>query len=67
MINSSGVKVESYWGKLFAKAVAGQNISNFFNFGGSGSSGSSAQVQAPVASEPAKTETKGKKEAPKKE
>ena len=64
MINSSGVKVESYWGKLFAKAVAGQNISNFFNFGGSASSSSTT---APVASEPAKVETKAKKEAPKKE
>ena len=39
LIKSAGVNVESYWAKLFAKAVAGQDISSFFNFGGSSSSG----------------------------
>lgn len=51
LISSSGVKVESYWPKLFAKAVAGQDISSLFNFGGASSGSAPAgtsQTSAPV-------------------
>lgn len=60
LISAAGVQVDSYWPKLFAKAVAGKDISQYFNFGGS--SAGSAPVQAPVAKEVAK---EAPKEAPK--
>ena len=44
LINGSGVKIESYWAGIFAKAIEGQNISSFFNFGGSAAG--SAPVEA---------------------
>ena len=68
LISASDVKVESYWPKLFAKAIAGQNISDFFNFGGAASSGSAPAASQPVAeSKPAdnKKQDKKKKEEPK--
>ena len=33
LIKISGVTVDSYWPKLFAKAIEGKNISEFFHFG----------------------------------
>lgn len=62
LVNASGVKIESYWPKLFAKALAGQQISSFFNFGG-------VVADAPAAtSAPAVAEKKeAKKEEKKKE
>ena len=56
LVNASGVKVEGYWSKLFAKALAGQNIGNMFNFGGSGASSA-------ASSEPVKKEEKPKEAA----
>jgi large subunit ribosomal protein LP1 len=47
LVSAAGVKVDSYWPKLFAKAVEGQNIASFFNFGGQ--SASSGSAPAPVA------------------
>lgn len=44
LVKASGVKVESYWPKMFAKALTGQSLSSFFNFGG---------ASAPVTSAPA--------------
>ena len=61
LIGAAGVKVEGYWPKLFAKAVAGKDISQFFNFGGAGGA-AQAPVSAPVAAEVPKEDKKGKKE-----
>ena len=59
LINAANVGVESYWGKLFAKAVQGQNLSNFFNFAG-GAGGAPAQ-EAPKEV-PKEDKGKGKKD-----
>ena len=67
LIGAAGVKVEGYWPKLFAKAVAGKDISQFFNFGGSSSGPAPAASSAPVAAEVPKDDKKGKKPEPKKE
>ena len=48
LLKSAGVKVESYWPKIFAKAVSGRNFADFFNFGGASTSAPAA-VSAPVA------------------
>ena len=51
-MSASGVKVEAYWPKLFAKALNGKDISSFFSFGGQASSSASAPAtasQAPAA------------------
>ena len=66
LISAAGVKVESFWPKLFAKALDGKDISSFFNFGGvAPSAGSSAPVAAtPATAAPAadkKGDEKGKK------
>jgi large subunit ribosomal protein LP1 len=69
LVSAAGVKVESYWPKLFAKAVEGQNIASFFNFGGQAASGPAASGPAPVATQAPKEEAKkddkkAKKEVP---
>ena len=50
LLKSAGVKVESYWPKIFAKAVSGRNFADFFNFGGA-SAPAVASTSAPVAAE----------------
>ncbi len=62
LVNASGVKVESFWFKLFAKAIEGKDIPSFFNFSGS-SSAPSAAVPAATTSAPVekKAEDKGGK------
>ena len=64
LVSAAGVNVESYWPKLFAKAVAGKDIAQFFNFGGSAASGSAPAVAATafVTEAPKKDDKKGKKE-----
>ena len=42
IVTAAGVKIEPYWPKLFAKALQGQDISSFFNYGGSASSAPAA-------------------------
>lgn len=71
LINASGVKIESYWPGIFAKALEGQDIASFFNFGGAGgSSAGSAPAATSAPKEEAKKDTKkdtkpAKKEEPK--
>ena len=65
LVKAANIEVEQYWPKLFAKAVAGQDISSFFNFGGSAaqSSGPAASTEAPKeAAKPDAGKGKGKKE-----
>ena len=65
LINASGVKIESYWPGIFAKAIEGQNISSFFNFGGAASSATVAATSAPTPA-PAAEKKADKKEDKKK-
>lgn len=43
LVKAAGLNIKSYWPKLFAKAVEGQDIATFFKFGGE-----AASVSAPV-------------------
>jgi ribosomal protein L12E/L44/L45/RPP1/RPP2 len=53
LVSAAGVKIEAYWPKLFAKAVEGQDITSFFNFGGpSGPATTSAPSQPAVKEAP---------------
>jgi len=45
LVSAAGITVQPYWPKLFAKAVEGKNIADFFNFGAS----SAPSGPAPVA------------------
>lgn len=53
LVKAAGINVESYWPKLFAKAVEGQNIASFFNFGASGSSSGASEPATTTAAKPA--------------
>lgn len=69
MIAAAGLKVEAYWAKLFAKALAGHSIPSFFNFAGvaSGPAPAAAATAAPEKKDDKKKEEKkpeAKKEAP---
>ncbi len=66
LVAASGVKIEGFWTKLFAKALAGKDISSFFNFGGVSSGPAPAASTAAPAKVAAKEEKKKeeKKEAP---
>lgn len=35
LINASGVKIDAFWPKLYAKALEGRSIADFFAVGGS--------------------------------
>ena len=65
----SGVKVESFWPKLFAKTLGSRNMADLLSGGGGGSSEESgpAATTAPVAKEAVKEAPKpaAKKEEPK--
>ena len=65
LINASGVKVEGYWAKLFAKAIANQNIASLFNFGGDSASTASSAPEAPKKEEPKEAAKPAVKEKPK--
>ena len=58
LVKAAGVNIEAYWPKLFAKAVEGQDITSFFNFGGAASSAVSAPVTSAPVKEAAKPEAK---------
>jgi large subunit ribosomal protein LP1 len=62
LIAASGLKIESYWPKLFAKALHGKDISSFFNF-----SAGSAPAATAVTSAPAEKKEDKKKDEKKKE
>ena len=68
LIEASGVKIEAYWPKLFAKALIGKEISDFFKFGGE-SAAPVAVTVAPVVAAKAPVADKKKKvvEEPKEE
>jgi ribosomal protein L12E/L44/L45/RPP1/RPP2 len=51
LVAASGVKVEAYWPKLFAKALSGRDISSYFNFAGAASGPAPAATSAPAAAE----------------
>ena len=51
MVAASGVKVEAYWPKLFAKALSGRDISSYFNFAGAASGPAPAATSAPAPAE----------------
>ena len=55
LISASGVKVESYWPKIFAKALQGRDITSFFNCGGAASGPAPAEA---ATAAPAKEEKK---------
>ena len=57
LISASGVKVESYWPKIFAKALQGRDITSFFNCGGAASGPAPAEA-ATAGKAPAKEEKK---------
>jgi len=69
LVQAAGIKVEGYWFKIFAKAISGTNISNFFNFGGASTSPAQQQPQEAPAKADAKKEVKKAppKEQPKEE
>lgn len=54
LVKAAGVNVESYWPKLFAKAVEGQDIASFFNFGQGASAPSASSGPAQPAQQAAK-------------
>jgi large subunit ribosomal protein LP1 len=68
LVAASGVKVEAYWPKLFAKALSGKDISSFFNFAGvAAGPAPAATTAAPEKKDDKKKEEKKpevKKEAP---
>jgi len=63
LVKSAGVKVESYWPKIFAKSVSGATLSSFFNFGGSAPA-ETTTTSAPAAVETKKTEAKKETKKP---
>ena len=60
LIEAAGVKVEAYWPKLFAKAIAGKDIAQFFNFASSAPA-SAPQVVAVTKEAPKDDKKAGKK------
>lgn len=62
LVKSAGVKVESYWPKIFAKSVTGATLSSFFNFGGSAPA-ETTSTPAPVQEKKAEVKKETKKPA----
>jgi len=52
-VTASGVKIEAYWPKLFAKALHGKDIASFFNFGSSAPSAPVAATTTATVAPPA--------------
>jgi len=66
LVKSAGVKVESYWPKIFAKSVTGATLSSFFNFGGSAPADTTTS-SAPAPVQEKKTDAKKETKKPVKE
>lgn len=64
LIDAAGVKIDAFWPKLFAKALNGRNVADFFGVGG-GEAGEVAD--AAPAKEAAKDNKKDVKKEAKKE
>lgn len=59
LIHAAGVNVEAFWPKLFAKALEGRNVADFFAVGGDSAAhddGHHAAAGGAAAKEPAKKE-----------
>ena len=56
-MNAAGVNIDAFWPKLFAKALEGRNVADFFAVGGDESGAAAdAPVAAPKEKEAAKKE-----------
>lgn len=65
MIDAAGVKIDAFWPKLFAKALNGRNVADFFGVGG-GEGGATADA-APAKETTKEAAKDNKKEAKKEE
>jgi large subunit ribosomal protein LP1 len=56
-VSAAGVNIDAFWPKLFAKALEGRNVADFFSVGGDSAGAAPAAAETVAASkdkEPAK-------------